>query len=305
MVDSDKEITNAQIYSLLSKVERQNRDIKEDIELLKHSVTQQNQKLKSIENDVVRLRAENTQLRRSTEALERKVRERNVAVFGIDSMKHDVLVDYIIKLFGEKLDITLKPENIGNIYYKGKKENTNRPVILNLTHYSLKQSILRASKGLKGTGVFVANDLTVEQQKEQKVLYGNYKLAKSRNYPARLTREAVIINGKKYRCTDLQETPLPNTPVAQSLPKNLDRVSVSAPTSPNAAEDSVFLFDKHVTEHPSTVAQGAESLEIQKKLPPRVTRQMSSEVDDIGKLSTGTIPRSRSDSKSKLKTTKK
>lgn len=120
--------------------------------------------------------------------------------YGRAKQLHEDIQGFI----NDKLDINLELHEIADVYRLGKgKQGQNSPVLLRLTSVLKKKQILNNVRRLKGTGVAVSEDLSVEERLRNKILYNHYKAAILKNIPAKLFRSRVEINGKFFKVEDL------------------------------------------------------------------------------------------------------
>ena len=100
--------------------------------------------------------------------LEQYSRKNNIRIFGIpdndrreSSSKSEELV---LKLFKEKLGIPWMNHNSIEIAHRTGRfsEDSNRPIIVKLSHRKIKNEIILNRKKLKGKGITIAEDLTIE-----------------------------------------------------------------------------------------------------------------------------------------------
>lgn len=64
--------------------------------------------------------------------------------------------------------------------------------------------IFKNAKKLKGTTIWLSNDLTQKEQEEKKTLTKHLKAAKEKGYRARIWRNKLIINNEEYEIEDLE-----------------------------------------------------------------------------------------------------
>lgn len=102
------------------------------------------------------------------------------------------------------LGIELLESDFEDIHPLGK--NNNCPIKLELKSYLKKKEILKNCHKLKGTKVAVANDLTHEQRKENKILVKHLKIARQRGgYESCYIRAGkLFIDGVSYLAKDLE-----------------------------------------------------------------------------------------------------
>lgn len=199
-------VTNQQIFDLLQEVKQQNCCIKTDIQSIKEDLSSYREKVQDLEVRVCELEGENTYLRGRLENIERSSRKNQVIVFGFKEESEDFLERRILELFRGTLSVNIQRQDIDNLYRIGKKgTSTSRPIIIRFVRFSEKQRVLKNLNKLKGTGISITNDLTLQQQEEQKILYKYCKVAKSRQFAVKIDKGHLVVNGETFTVKDLRE----------------------------------------------------------------------------------------------------
>lgn len=203
MGDKAKKISNEEIYEMLMVIKN---EIKGELLEIKNRLT-------SIDSEVERVKKENRDLKDSNrilsselERLKRTNRENNIIFYNIQVEDNKPLHETVIQFLYRWLGIQLEPCEINNVYTLGKKKVGKKfpPILLRLTSHLKKRIILSKLKNLKGSGVSVSDDLSVEERERRKVIYSYYKTAKSKDYSAKLFANRVVVNGKSYTYEDLK-----------------------------------------------------------------------------------------------------
>lgn len=218
------------------------------------------------------------------------------------------LTRQITEFLNKQLNISLEPQEINDVFRIGKNTRNgsrSRPVLLKLVSYLKKVEILGRLKELKGSGVSVAEDLTVRDREISKVLYDHYKAAKTKGYPARLLRNAVMINGVKYSYEELEDINILDTDNVEIEQKS--RRSTSLPASPNIekSEEQSFQNQGSVSQkayRPAAVQNIGKIASQQKTPTSQETHKSTSTVARQGAVpkQTGLEKRTRSGSKSSV-----
>lgn len=194
--------------SLLRSIFLQNKEIKQDIVIIKNDLQLVTEKICQLEKKVQSLETEKDELKGEIEFVKRKLKNNNIVLFGIKEADEIDTLSTVQKTLEDKLDIKLENTEVNNTFRIGKRNSTNeRPVILELVRNLKKQEILKNCFKLKGTGISVGHDLTKTERKEKKVLYKHYREAKEKNLEATLFKNKLIINGVTYQYEDLSMEP--------------------------------------------------------------------------------------------------
>lgn len=192
-------ITNQQIFDLLQAVKADVRAIREDFDIYRG-------KVEELEVKVTELETENTVLQERIKYLEESAKKNQVIVFGLQEDTEELLEEKILNLLTNTLAIEIHLETIDNLYRIGKKgKGSVRPVIIRFVRFLEKQVVLKNAHKLRGTGISICNDLTLQQQKDHKILYKYYKTAKDKGFSAKITGNRLVVNEETFNVKDLRE----------------------------------------------------------------------------------------------------
>lgn len=215
----------------LKDQEASTKDILRAIEVLKLELSQQSQqqfaqlsdKISDFQDRVLTVEKAVLEQKRMIDKLQRK---NNIVIYGlseIDGLYQGDLLEVIQRLFKDRLDINLERTEVNNIYRIGK----NRQIIkLELLTFLKKVEVLKSSKKLKGTKIYISEDLSREEQENQKILRQQLKLAREKKYRAYIKGSSLIVNGDRYTAEQLQSICGPSFLVKSS----------SAPATPDRRE---------------------------------------------------------------------
>lgn len=199
-------VTNQQIYDLLQEVKVQNNDLKADIKEIRRDLGKYRVKVQELEDRVVELESEKSYLRERVRHFEEFERKNQVVVFGLDEREDDSLEERTLEIFSRVLSVNVKSQDLDNIYRIGRRtEDRIRPVIVRFVRLLAKNQILKHLSKLKGTGITIINDLTFEQQQDKKLLYKYFKIAKSKNFQAKIIKNCLLVNDNSFTVTELRE----------------------------------------------------------------------------------------------------
>lgn len=222
------------IYKLIKETKA---EIKEEIRELRNEVRREIDSLKERNN---KLEIENSEIKNKLVALERKIKKYNLVIYGLEDREKQTL-ENVIKLFQEKLNVKCRKEEIRDVYKIGKEENKPRPIIVEFVTNYLKIEILKNTKKLKGSGIFICQDYTSEDYQKIKYLNGHLKAARQKNYDAKIRNYTLIVNGEKYSYDDLKAK---ETGKQESQEVNIRPLSSSEPSTPSRNLENTHFFDK-------------------------------------------------------------
>lgn len=133
--------------------------------------------------------------------LENVNRKRNVIIYGIredvDESFQD-LKNKIFWLFNTKMGLEIKREEIDEFFRLGKKnaERRNRPIIVKMTSSWRKTEIMTNKRKLKGSKIYIENDMSEEEIIEKKNMIAEMKEMKSKGHEAYIKGKLLIVKKK-------------------------------------------------------------------------------------------------------------
>lgn len=215
------------IHRILKELENTKRELKSIIEASEFRI------LNELTTKIKQLEVENACLKKTIENLEIKNRKNNIVLFGFPK---DAIKDLpkICQDLSKILKIKLTESDISDVYCLGSKENC--PIKLELVTQLKKKQILANTKNLKGTKIFLTQDLTKQQQVELKILKEHLKIVREEEPEKNsyIRGNKLFIDYKGYSCKELEEE--------ANVTKTERRVN-SAPPTPSIRknlEDDVF-----------------------------------------------------------------
>lgn len=213
------------------------------------------------------LEAENSFLRNKVENLERQQNSNNVLLFGLNKTRSEISFDFLRDKLKSLMQIDLSMNQINNISCLGSQKNC--PVKIEFVSNLTKKYLFANVKKLKGTGISVANDLTIQQRKDLLVLKRHHQAHKENNRKSFIRRNKLVVDGVEYTVDQLLEieqkedytnrriNSLPSTPtqplireVFEDEPKKLVQPVVtekerSVVTTPKAQERLKSAISQH------------------------------------------------------------
>lgn len=135
------------------------------------------------------------------EKLEKELRKNNVIIFGLENPQENCC-DYVISKLNTLLGVNITRNDINNLYPIG-KQTIKRPIIVKFTSYLTKQEVLKNGKKLKNTNISIADELTLEERREKKILWQHLKKAREAKLNAFIKSNRLTINGTVYTAQQL------------------------------------------------------------------------------------------------------
>lgn len=231
------------------------KEIKFENEEIKKEIRQENRKiLEKLEKQneaVEELNKKYNKLESHFQNIERQIRKNNIIIFGLEVKTGSDLLSFVINQIKNLLNIDLLESEINNVYVL--KVNNGTPIKIEFVTYLKKQLVLRSAFRLKGTKVFITQDLCYADRQDNKLLQEHYKLAKAKNIPAKIKNNKLIVNGDVYTAEQLKKTNTSsNTPLVSEnseeeiahyhseLPPKANSVPAT-PTSSSYLDNNVFI----------------------------------------------------------------
>lgn len=210
---SGEESYSKVLLALRTQTEEIKSEIRQEAANTRNLLTAFDAKLKSLCDSVLQL--------------ERISRKNNVIVFGLQLDGSNLISETIDKL-NTLLDLQLTIKDINDIYRINKR--TNSPIKIEFISYLNKKLVLSSTKKLKGTNIYINNDLCKEDQERQKILRMHVNEAKSKGYHAYIRGGKLIVNNEAISPSKLQ-------PQIESVDTDVETepyaLSNSAPSTPN------------------------------------------------------------------------
>lgn len=109
-----------------------------------------------------------TETKNKIEVLEKKLDEteqysrlNNLRVYGVEELEEENVEEVLIKLFKNKMKITISKDDIEKAHRLGPyNENTQRPIFVKFLSFKVRTAIYNEKKILKKTGFVIREDLT-------------------------------------------------------------------------------------------------------------------------------------------------
>lgn len=243
------ELTNNELYvKLLEAIKQEGLNTKEDIK--KEIIIENKKILEHIEiqnKRIAELEEKFNKLELKHKNLEKQFRKNNVVIFGLEINKdlEDNLPVFILDKIEELLDIKLQIFDISNIYLMKTEKGT--PVKVEFVSYLKKSLILQNANKLKGSKIFISQDLSYEDRQNLTILRKNLKYAKNQNYSAKIKNNKLIVNDNIYTVDQLMDMEIDEQNVNNELEQINEVKSVPSKSSETISKNicnSGISFDK-------------------------------------------------------------
>lgn len=292
----DKDVSLKDIYNLINTV---NTNLTKKIDNIEKEIADLslhfNKQLSEIASEVKTVKTENALLETRLRTAERQLKRNNLIVYGIVEEDGETQADILksfTTLLGEKLQINLSNKDFSNCFRLGKKGNRSRPILIEVLSNFSKQLIIRQRAKLRGTNIFINEDLIPEDRNERKVLVKALKEARDQNLNASLKGSKLLVDGVCYTYSDIADAPTRQRKTDYDSPPPARSVvsEPSTPSLPLILDDNVFVSKTTLVNSqaiPSTQSETEQS-------------NVSKEADLLTKIDTRPVNR---DNKRKLERT--
>ncbi|CAG9820757.1 unnamed protein product [Phaedon cochleariae] len=240
MSEKKPKVTIDDIYELLKEVNNnlttKIEKIDQDLKTISAKVSQE---IEETKDKVTTLETENSELKRRIEETERKLKSNNLIVYGIkeDNLETTAsLVDEIEKIIKEKLELNLNSSEITNTYRIGKDKGKKRPILVTINSQMRKREILKNCYKLKGTNIYISEDLIGKDLEERKILVNYMKEARKNNKQASIRGNKLLVDGNLYSIQELEDNNIKKTDYFSPPP---ERRATSEPSTPNVFVDEL------------------------------------------------------------------
>ncbi|KAK9732013.1 hypothetical protein QE152_g13208 [Popillia japonica] len=118
------------------------------------------QQVEDLKAEVKMLRTELSEVNKKNEMLEQHSRSYNLRIFGVKEQANEDVNEVVIDLCKRKLSVDVQLCDIDIAHRLKSKEGTTLPIIVSFVRRSLKKKIFNNKRKLKGSNIFVKEDLT-------------------------------------------------------------------------------------------------------------------------------------------------
>lgn len=235
----ENDLSNKQILdTLLNAIKEEGKANKEE---LKREIKEETQillqKLEKNTSNIDKLTQQYIALENRYINFERIIRKNNIIIFGLNVPTGTNLLHFTLNKLQHLLGVQLQETDINNVYQL--KSDGTPPIKVEFVTFLKKDLIIKNCRKLKGTKIFISQDLCPEDRKDQKVLNDHLKIARSKNYLAKIKGKKLEINGESYTIEQLRQTEI-EKPTPRTYEENLSPVtsrrSHSAPQTPSIIE---------------------------------------------------------------------
>ncbi|KAG5878165.1 hypothetical protein JTB14_028537 [Gonioctena quinquepunctata] len=211
----ESEVTIKDVYMLMKEV---NTNFGQRIEKVEEATNNLSTviyaEVENIEAEVQNLEEENEQLKKRSSKIEKKSIINNLVFNDIPEATND------------------RPENLAEKIRELENEATTQDLSTVLTTYLKKQEILRNGHKLKGSKIFVSEELLEKELKERQILLEGLKEARNNSQKATIRGNKLIVEDKIHSAAELQSILIIVTEKKSFRSYQQDRFRVNHPPPP-------------------------------------------------------------------------
>jgi ribA/ribD-fused uncharacterized protein len=182
-------------------------DLKKDLKNMEKVLQKQEQ----LEKQFTGLKQENDELKEKINAMENYSRRENIEISGVTETNGESAKEICTKIFSEKLGIS-DPIEIVRCHRIGITDKTTsqkpRKILARLAKYTDKEEIMKNKKKLKGTGIFINDNLTTKSQQRQTALAPILKKLRETDPKAHFRGDKIFSKGRLYSENKISTLPI-------------------------------------------------------------------------------------------------
>jgi hypothetical protein len=151
------------------------------------------------------LEKNNSYLELKIDSLESQNKKNNLIFFGVNESDDNIedIESKIINILTENCKLDIDSSKIENCFRLGKRNPENiRPILLVLNSIKIKQNILKSSKLLKGTNIFISQDYTPKMREKRQFLQHCAKKAIDFGHIVKIYNDGIKVNNDLYFKTE-------------------------------------------------------------------------------------------------------
>ncbi|KAL3277831.1 hypothetical protein HHI36_013173 [Cryptolaemus montrouzieri] len=152
------------IGTINSRIDALNKGLKEQLIKIEADA---GQKFLKHDEQLKELRNQNEKLRDELAILHKEQKKNNLFVLGI-AVEKTIKKETVADLFQNHMHSTEEENDLKDTYSLGKSEKS--PILVEFTTFEKKTEILKSAFKLKGTGIYIAEDLLPEQRQKNSLL---------------------------------------------------------------------------------------------------------------------------------------
>lgn len=137
---------------------------------------------------------------------EKEERRKNVIIYGIEEKEKNIseLELLCLKIINEELKVTVSINEIDRIIRLGSRENRNKPILIKFLSTRKAFELLSNKKNLKGSKIFISEDLPKEVQIKRKQLLPILKYLRGTGAHTLIKYDKLVVDGTVLKEEDIE-----------------------------------------------------------------------------------------------------
>jgi ribA/ribD-fused uncharacterized protein len=196
-------------------------ELKQELESMKKIIKKQDH----LEAEMALIKRENRELKEKLNDMENYSRRENMEIIGVAETKDESVRDICRDLFKEKLGIQ-REVDIVRCHRLGQRERANqkpRKILVRFGKFPDKEEIMKKKRLLKGSGIFLSDNLSIESQTKQTALVPVLKKVQEVEPKAHFRGDKIFLRGRLYSEKNIHDLPIDPH---QACTKSKDGVTV-------------------------------------------------------------------------------
>nr|CAH7767646.1 unnamed protein product [Callosobruchus chinensis] len=213
VMENTTSLSTNDLYMMLMKaITQQGEDIKKHIDQennkLRNLIEEQNTKIAILERKVEDVES-------GFIKLDRINRKNNIVIFGLEIGSRLNLAQTVLSKLNGLLDLNLQVTDLNNVQLI--KTDKGCLVKVEFLSFLTKQLIFQHLNKLKGSKIYIANDLSYTDRINNRILVEHKKIANSKKIPAKIVGHRLLVNGELYTADQLNSESISFEEVQEQL----------------------------------------------------------------------------------------
>lgn len=200
-------MSNKDILDAILNLKNEIGNIKADIANVNNNLNQQFNEIK-LKNTQLDERLSNVENR--VEYFDKLLKRKNIIIYGIENNRENAeqLDDLVLNFMKESLKIEFDYSDIDFTSRMRNGNKNNGPIIVGLTTLRKKRHIFYNKKNLKGSRIYISDDLTLKERQKEKELIPQMMNYRKNGKHAVIKRGQLFVDGKLLDNQALKQTGL-------------------------------------------------------------------------------------------------
>lgn len=188
----------------------------EQFDKLNTKIDANNEKFAKLDEELRQVKLDNIEIKKEMDLkdgkiryLENKIKENNLVLYGIQEEEHEVadaLENKVVKVFQDGMSVEVLKSDISTTYRVGRETNgRTRPIIVKFLSQKIKKEVMDNKRNLKGSNIYINNDMNAEDRKEAQEARYIFKWLKAEGRDVSIRGSKLILDGKSLSQEEIIE----------------------------------------------------------------------------------------------------